>query len=270
MLEQIAQSAGFSIGQMPSWLHDVWIVGGGIEQYEAGELFRLAKQISRSVLFVNNNELKLISINSVFPSNYRVAHEETYRHNLDEMKRRTLISLVRDVSDEHTRGAVVAAEIDRSGLVGLERIDVPYAPATRAGQTEALKALKAFATVLKTFGGVFGNVSMQIKNLEDLLIVEREQFLPKLIYSQAVPNKIAKGTDKNTVKQIAASYLNVMPRRVYESVKMPLSAQAFNSLMAAGFPGVRSLKWRFADGVAEVDYETPESLFNLTENVNYV
>ncbi|MCX7848523.1 MAG: hypothetical protein N2595_10915, partial [bacterium] len=268
-LQNFAAAAGFQVSGMPGWFQRTWLLGGGVEQYEAGELFRLAKQLSRTVLFVQGNAIHFISTSATFPQQYRVAYEEFYRHNLDELRRRTLISLVRDTSDEHTRNVVTAAEIDRQGLVGLERVDIPYAPATRLGKLPAEKTIMAFVHALKVFGFKFSNVPMALKNLKDYPVVEREQFLPKL-YIADNPQKVKDSTAKETLEHIAGNYTTYSVRRVYESVRMPMTAGPFQTLMAQGFPGVRSLRWRVADTVAEVEYEVADTGVPLNIVINYL
>jgi len=261
-LERFTSAAGFNI-QTPDWLRQVWLLGGGVEEYEASEVFRLAKQLTRSILYSKNRVIRFIPLAaSSFPAALRRAHEEKYRYNLDEVKRREIISLTRDASDEYTVSAFAAVEIDRPPLRGYERVDIPYAPARAAGDRAVFRFVQRFLQVLALFSARIRNIQAVFQAARDFVIVERSAFLRKLYYADD-PERL---TDEQALLQrVANVYATSRTARIYEA-RIPFSAADFAALEAAGFAGVRSLRWRVLDEYAEVEYEVLDTL-NINQTI---
>lgn len=258
-LQAFANSAGFSV-QYPSWLDNVWLVGDTIDTTEATEVFSIAKRLTRTALLGIGNQLRFVPLAGTFPQALRQAWEEGYRYNSDEVPRREIISLVRDAADSWSLSAPAAVEIDRPGMLGYKRIDIPRATGQRAGERREIALVRAFLSVLALFSRRIRNVQAQYQEAEGYLIVEREGFSEKLVYAQSKSNV----QQELLLQNVQAAYSNRRLEKRFENVRMPFTAQVFQTLMAAGFAGVRSLRWKAAQGWAEITYAVETKQLNET------
>ncbi|RMF50962.1 MAG: hypothetical protein D6750_04290, partial [Bacteroidetes bacterium] len=264
-LRRFAAAGGYSVTP-PAWLEKVWMLGGGVEEYEASEVFNLAKRLTRSILYSKNRQIRFLPMSGgSFPAALRRAYEERYRYNLDEVKRREIVSLTRDASDEYTLQAPAAVEIDRAPLRGYERVDIPFAPARAAGERAVFEFARGLLRAVAIFSARVRNIRAVLESARGFVIAERSAFLRKLYYADD-PERL---DDEGALMQrIANAYVLNRTARVYEA-KIPFSAADFAQLEAAGFPGVRQLRWRVLDEVAEVEYEVQETL-SINQNVRIV
>ena len=248
-LQAIAQQAGYTL-QAPAWLRDVWVVGDAADLNEATELFMIAKQLTRSVLFGVGTQLRLVPAGGTFPSALRRAWEEGYRYNTEEIPRRELITLVRDAADSWSITAPAAVEVDRPGMLGYRRVDVAKATGRNAGEHAHKGLILAFLNVLSVFSRRIRNIRAQWQDSEGYLIVEREGFAEKLVYAQSKTQV----EQRKLLERVQAHYANRRLEKRYEDVRIPLTVQDFQTLLAQGFPGVVSLRWLPVEGWAEVTY----------------
>jgi hypothetical protein len=176
--------------------------------------------------------------------------------------RRELVTLVRDPSDEYTLQTAAAVEIDRAPLRGLRRIDIPYAPAKPAGERKVFEYVRTFLNALRAFSARVRNIQAVFQAAQGFIIVEREAFMQKLVFADD-PESVQDSAQ--LLQQIAQAYSTNRTARIYEA-RIPFNAADFAALEAAGFAGVRQLRWRILDEYAEVEYEVNETL-NITQTV---
>ena len=250
-LNSFCQRAGYTL-EAPTWLRNVWVVSEHADTMEASELFSYAKVLTNSAILVLNQRVKFINLNTVIPSQYRRAFEEYYRYTSDELARRELISLLRDPADSYALTAKAAIEIDRPGLMGFSRKDIPLGTYGIAEWGFYNKYVQAFIKAVGVFSRRVRNLQARINLNSSYVIVEREGFAPKLVYA---PNKTQPFSSEVLLQNVYQHYANKQVTKRCENVKMPFNPQDFLDLLVAGMPGVIDLTWKVNDEAAEVTYD---------------
>ena len=255
LLTRFANYAGFTVNY-PSVLDNVWIVGGTFVDYEAGEIFLLAKQLTNTYIYVVGNQIYFINNYDSIDNNFRRAYEFEYKLNYDEHAKREIISLTRDTADSYCLDAPAALEIVRKPVtVGYSRINLPYAPAVRAGKIKAMELLNALIPAIEF---LYSGISFA-SNYQHFIKVEREFFLRKLVYANDI-NNIPDNNSYTLINSVIAPYYTNQPiLRIYENVKMPFNLQDFLTLHNQGWKGVRELKWNAFAEFCEITYQVKEN-----------
>lgn len=266
-LQYFIGAAGYNTLDAPPWLGQVWIIGEDIA--EALELFSLAKTLTNSILFVEGGRVSFIPVQGgSFPANLRRGWEERWRYATDETPRRELITFVRDASDEYTLDVPAAVEIDRPGLRGFKRRDIPLALAAVAGDRPVFGLLRAFLNALSLFSRRIKNVSAQYQQAQNLIITERGHFLPKMVYAEN-PEDVKEDNAQELLGKVAEAYQGTQIKKVFDEVKVPFSYADYAQLKSARFAGLRRLTWRVSEEWAIIEYEEAASMF-LQSNITIV
>jgi hypothetical protein len=150
-------------------------------------------------------------------------------------------------------------------LRGYERVDIPFAPARAAGERAVFEFARGFLRALAIFSARVRNIRAVLESARGFVIAERSAFLRKLYYADD-PERLE--DERALMQNVANAYSFNRTARVYEA-KIPFSAADFAALEAAGFPGVRQLRWRILDEYAEVEYEVQETL-NIEQDTHIV
>lgn len=267
-LRYFASQAGMQV-QYPSWLDSVWIIGGGIEAWEGGEVFRIAKALTNSYLLVQGTTVRLVQQGGDFPAALRRAWEEVYRLNLLDIPRRQLVSLVRDTAEAHCMDIPAAVEIARTQGRGFARVDIPLAPAATSGRRREVEIIRKFLNALARFSQRVRNVQAQYQGYENLIVVERDIFTPKVVYASD-PEDVSPENARTLLQLVAERYRNIVARRVIEDITVPLSAAEFAQLLQQGFPGVEDMRYYPAEERAEITYSYRDTAIALNETIRIV
>jgi len=255
LLLKFANYAGFTVSY-PAVLDNVWIVGGTPVDYEAGEVFLLAKQLTNTYIYVVGNEIKFINNNDSIDSSFQRAYEFEYKLNYNERARREIITLTRDTADSYCIDLPSAVEIVRKPVtVGYKRVDLPYAPATRAGKLKGMQILDA---IMPAINFLYGGVNFS-NNYQNFIKVEREFFQRKLVYASDI-NNVSDDNSYTLLNSIVLpNYSNQPILKIYENVKIPFNLQDFLTLHTQGWKGVRELRWHVFSEFCEITYQVKES-----------
>ena len=254
-VRRICNDAGFSVNTGP--LDGLWIVGDTANTFTAVEVMQVARQLQNAAILVLQNSVYFVpnAGRSTFFSGR--ALELPYRYPSDEMPRRTLVTLLRDIAEGYALQTPSAVEIDRNGLAGFSRVDIPLAPGVAATPLSGNPILRGFLNALSLFSRRIRQVRADYNDPPPLLMVEREGFAPKLLLI-ANETDFTLGDQSTILQKLGDRYGQAVdiPKR-YEGIRMPLSADEFVTLLYnERLKGVHSLRWRPYDGVAEITYDT--------------
>ena len=252
----VVGAAGYSVA-IPPELNKIWLVGDTVDTIEATELIVLAARLLNARIYMFNRELRFTSGASSFPL-HNVALTELYSINTDEFAGYNLVSLARDHTDRFSLGLPHAAEIRFQGYAGYNRVDIPYSPGRpKLSMTELDRLVNIFYDTIRTANRILRRSVDAPSIRTGVLIVGNEYFAPKIVMADAL-DRLTEQASSALLSFVANRYAPKLCR-VYEQVRIPFGVADYTRLSAAGFLGVKNLRWAINSDLAQVDYYIVES-----------
>lgn len=265
-IRDVVGAAGYSV-VMPPELGKIWLVGDMVDTIEATELIVLAARLLNARIYMFNRELRFASGASTFPL-HNVALTEFYSINTDEFAGYNLVSLTRDHTDRFSLGLPHAAEIRFQGYAGYNRVDIPYSPGRpKLRLTELDRLVNIFYDTIRAANRILRRRLDHPSIRTGVLIVGNEYFAPKIVMADALDG-LTEQASSALLAFVADRYAPKLCR-VYEQVRIPFNVGDYTRLSAAGFPGVKNLRWAINSDLAQVDYYIVESV-QPTKNTRLV
>jgi len=265
-IRDVVGAAGYSV-VMPPELGKIWLVGDMVDTIEATELIVLAARLLNARIYMFNRELRFASGASTFPL-HNVALTEFYSINTDEFAGYNLVSLTRDHTDRFSLGIPHAVEIRFQGYAGYNRVDIPYSPGRpKLRLTELDRLVRIFYDTIRAANRILRRRLDHPSIRTGVLIVGNEYFAPKIVMADALDG-LTEQASSALLAFVADRYAPKLCR-VYEQVRIPFSVSDYTRLSAAGFPGVKNLRWAINSDLAQTDYYIVESV-QPTKNTRLV
>lgn len=253
-VQRICNEAGYSVNT--DQLRGFWVVGDNVNTFTAVEVMQIAKQLQNASMLVLRNVVFFVPNGQRTTFFDNKAYAEKYSYPTDAYPRRQLVSFVRDAAEAYSLAAPAAVEIDRDKHAGFSRVDIPLALAVPATPHPKAHIYKAFFDAVKLFSRRIRQVRADYAEPPPLIMVEREGFTPKLVFTQDTADFTI--PDQRVVLEYIRDRYTAeadVPRR-YTEVRMPLSPQEMLTLLYdEKLRGVQSLRWRPFDEVAVVTYD---------------
>lgn len=253
-VQRICNDAGYSVNT--DQLRGFWVVGDNVNTFTAVEILQIAKQLQNASMLVLGNVVFFV------PNGQRTnffdnkAYAEKYSYPTDAYPRRQLVSFVRDAAEAYSLAAPAAVEIDRDKHAGFSRVDIPLALAVPATTHPEAHIYKTFFDAVRLFSRRIRQVRADYTEPPPLIMVEREGFTPKLVFTQDTADFTI--PDQRVVLEYIRDKYTAeadVPKR-FSELRMPLSPHEVLSLLYdAKLAGVHSLRWRPFDEVATVTYD---------------
>jgi hypothetical protein len=256
-IQDVVSSTGYT-AVLPPELNKIWLVGDTVDTIEATELIVLAARLLNARIYMFNRELRFASGAASFPL-HNVALTEFYSINTDEFAGYNLVSLARDHTDRFSLGLPHAAEIRFQGYAGYNRVDIPYSPGRpKLSLTNLDRLVNIFYSTIRVVNVLIRRRLGDFSIRTGVLIVGNEYFAPKIIMADAL-DRLTEQASSALLIFVADKYAPKLCR-VYEQVRLPFGVADYTRLSAAGFPGVKNLRWAINSDLAQVDYFVVENV----------